>query len=545
MRISRSMAAYVLTMCLLPALAWSAPAPQADSERERALFALNRLGFGPSGDDVDRVAQMGVSTYIEQQLHPERIPLPKQLQQQLAALPALNENSLQLYAIFKAVQQARKENKNADDPAVKRQINAQLEEPALQARQAKLLRAIESPRQLEEALVDFWYNHFNVYAGKEIDHVFVGDYEEHSIRPYVFGHFRDMLGATAKSAAMLYYLDQWKDVAPEDQGPKLKPNGQPVKNDAEGINENYAREVMELHTLGVNGGYTQGDVTQLAHILTGWGYGGPKLPQPQRGRKLPFSQPTDAQKDEIDTRNHAAFYFNPDKHDNGTKSFLGRTFTAAGQAEGEAALDMLAYSPVTAHHVSYELAQYFVADNPPEALVRRMAATWMRTSGDLREVTRTMIESSEFWDHQYREAKYRTPFQYVTAAIRASGVPVDTDVLLQQLKQMGELPYDCLTPDGYKSTSDAWLNPSATEVRLSFATALGSGKLQQIHMVQKPDGSKDRQDDKSPPVPLDAQRIEATLANDFSPQTAQALAAVADPTMQAAAVLGSPEMMRR
>ena len=504
--------------------------PWSGDASEQAYYALTRLGFGPAGNDVQRVAQMGVDNYVDQQLYPEKIPLPANLQAQLDQLMTLTASPRDLFVRDRELAAQRKDS---DDKKV---ITEELNQPVREAREAKLLRAVESPRQLQEALVDFWYNHFNVYAHKEIDRIFVGQYEEHAIRPFVLGHFRDMLEATAKDPAMLYYLDNWKNVAP---GSRPQRGG---KKDEEGINENYAREVMELHTLGVDGGYTQSDVTQLARILSGWGFGAGQLRQ--RGVSGGMFGGQQAVRQEVEAENHSVFFFNSDHHDFGDKVFLNRTFHGAGQAEGEAALDMLAYSPVTAKHLSYELAQYFVADDPPASLVNRMTAEWMRTKGDLRAVTRTMLKSQEFWDPQYRGQKYRTPFQYVVGAVRASDAPVDTEVLAGVLSKLGEEPYGCLTPDGYKNTIDAWLNSGATEQRLTFATALGSGKLQLVHVEHDADGAvvKGRDDEKA--VPLDAAAIEATLAGNFSPTTLEAVNS-ADLPLKAAMILGSPEMMRR
>ena len=519
----------LISCSLVLSLASPAVYAEPDSETDKALYVLTRLGFGPTGNDVQKVAAMGVQHYIDQQLHPERTPLPAALQQQLAALTTLQETPQQLFLEFRQGKMQVKTDKTAGNMDDKKAEKVQLQEPLHEIREAKLLRAIESPNQLQELLVDFWYNHFNVFGDKEIDRVFIGDYENKAIRPYVFGHFRDMLEATAKSPAMLYYLDQWKNVAP----------GSPMPGkDEAGINENYAREVMELHTLGANGGYTQKDVTELARILTGWGYGNAR---PRQAGRQPDPQAAALQ---VQAENHGAFFFDPAHHDNGVKVFLGHKIQPDGQAEGEAALDILASSPITARHISYELAQYFVADEPPAALVTRMTNRWLQTRGDLREVTRTMIESPEFWDPQYRNSKYRTPLQYVVGAVRAAGVGIETDVLLPRLKQMGEMPYDCLTPDGYKSTSDAWLSSGATADRLAFATALGIGNMQLIHPGGTPNGQPANPAGDAQPVPLDAAKIEATLGNEFSPNTLQAIAS-ANPRLQAALVLGSPEMMRR
>ena len=495
---------------------------------ERAYYVLTRLGFGPAAGDVQRVTQMGVDNYIDQQLHPETIPMPPSLQKQMDGFTTLFASPVDL---FLRDRQLAAQRKDSDD---KKAIEQELNAPVREARDARLLKAIESPRQLQEVLVDFWFNHFNVYAHKDIDRIFVGQYEQQAIRPYVFGHFHDMLMATARHPAMLYYLDQWKNVAP--QAKPVAPNKQGKQGEA-GINENYAREVMELHTLGANGGYTQQDVTQLARILSGWGFGGnANKKRPQLGGDS---------KDTVEAEKNSVFYFNPDLHDFGEKVFLGRKFAGGvGEKEGEEALALLAYSPVTAKHVSYELAQYFVADEPPQSLVDHMASVWMSTSGDLRAVTEAMIKSPEFWNPLYRGAKYRTPFQYVVAAVRAGGAPMDTEIMAGTLQKMGEEIYGCLTPDGYKNTIDAWLNSSATEERLTFATALGTGKLETMRVERY--GKKGATDQKNgdQSVPLDPQQIEATLDNFFSSDTRAAVDS-ADPKMQAALLLGSPEMMRR
>ncbi len=316
-----------------------------------------------------------------------------------------------------------------------------------QAVQARLWRAVESPRQLQEVMVDFWYNHFNVFAAKGLDHLWVGAYEEQAIRPYALGRFRDLLGATAHHPAMLFYLDNWQNTAPNSPG---------VRGKQQGLNENYARELMELHTLGVDGGYTQEDVIALARILTGWGLGRP------RGRDI----------------NKGGFFFDPKRHDFSDKVFLGQTIHGSGVAEGEEALDILARNPATARHISFELAQYFVADEPPSALVERLRKRFLDTDGDIRAVLDTLFHSPEFWDQKYYGNKFKTPYQYVVSAVRATDMKVvNVRPLYGMLMQLGMPLYGCLTPDGYKNTRDAWLNPDAMTRRIGFATALASGRL--------------------------------------------------------------------
>ncbi len=310
--------------------------------------------------------------------------------------------------------------------------------------------AIESPRQLEEVMVDFWFNHFNVVAGKGLDHVLIADYERKAIRPLVLGRFRDMLGATAKHPAMLFYLDNWLSVSPTAQGQAGIPGTRKV---TAGLNENYARELMELHTLGVDGGYTQADVTTLARMLTGWSF------------------------DPRQSKSGDTFRFFAGLHDDGDKVWLGKAVPTKGLAEGEWALDVLASHPATARHISYELAQYFVADDPPPALVDRLAQRFLATGGDIRSVLEVLFKSPEFRDLANVGAKFKTPYQYVISVVRAGGVEVNNvRPLLAAMNRMGMPLYGCQSPDGYKNTREIWLNPDALAQRVSFATGIGQGK---------------------------------------------------------------------
>ena len=356
-----------------------------------------------------------------------------------------------------------------------------------------------SPAQLQEVMTDFWFNHFNVYWKKNLDRVFIGSYERDAIRPYALGRFRDLLEATAHHPAMLIYLDNWENTDPNSafaQRVAMRMNG---KKKQIGINENYAREIMELHTLGVNGGYTQTDVTTLAHILTGWGL---ERGDGEEGR--------------------ASFYFDPQRHDFNNQVFLGTQISGGGAPEIEGVLDMLARHPSTAQHISYELAQYFVADDPPSALVSRMTQTFQSSDGDIAAVLRTMFQSAEFWDPKYTNAKFKPPFRYVVSTLRASGlVPQgDTKRLQLAINQMGEPLYECLTPNGYANTNDQWLNSDAVLKRIAFAKTLAEFT--------------------NPAAPG---TIEAALgANDWSANT---LATVqkAGPQLQPALLLGSPEFV--
>jgi uncharacterized protein (DUF1800 family) len=315
----------------------------------------------------------------------------------------------------------------------------------------RLLRDVYSERQLEAVMTDFWLNHFNVYLKKgEFAPWYLADYQNKVIRPHALGKFEDLLVATAHSPAMLFYLDQTESVGPHSLAAFrsfMGMNGPAAKARPVGLNENYARELMELHTLGVDGGYTQRDVTEVAKIFTGWG-----IEKPDQGGE---------------------FEFNPRRHEPGQKVALGYQFADRGESEGMQVLHMLAVSPVTAHHVSLQLAQRFVSDNPPPALVDAMAATWVKTGGDIREVMRTMLQSPEFWSKDAYHAKVKTPEEYVISAVRATGGEVvHPAALVEAIGQLGMPLYGCQTPNGYSWMADAWLNTGGLLDRMNFSLAL-------------------------------------------------------------------------
>jgi uncharacterized protein (DUF1800 family) len=486
---------------------------------QQAVHVLNRLAFGPRPGDVERIRRMGVQQYIDEQLHPETIPMPAGLSARLDALETLKRST---GAALGDYLELRKEVRNEEEGAKQRR-RVEQGRAAREEAEARLLRAVESPRQLEEVMVDFWYNHFNVYAGKGIDRALVASYERDAIRPHALGSFRSLLGATAKHPAMLFYLDN-------------------VKGKAQGLNENYARELMELHTLGVDGGYTQRDVTELARMLTGWTYDQRRL-----------------------VRDGETFRFDAGRHDKGIKTWLGHEVAPGGQLEGEYALDVLAMHPATARHISFQLAQYFVSDTPPPSLVERMSRAWLASQGDIRTVLKTMFASAEFMDDAALGAKFKTPYQFVVSAARASSAPLtNVGPLVNTMSQLGMPLYGCQTPDGYKNTQDAWLNPDALTRRIAFATALAQGRLPlaskpvpaaspPASMMQNLAGS-----DASPamfvppppvpaapvpPSPVDADRLQATLAGALSPATLAILARHPD-NLKAAMVLGSPDFMQ-
>jgi len=328
--------------------------------------------------------------------------------------------------------------------------------------QAKVLRAVLSERQLQEVMTDFWFNHFNVFIGKDSDQWYTTSYERDVIRKNALGKFRDLLLATATSPAMMVYLDNWQSIGPDSIANGVNPARPKAKKGNRGLNENYGREVMELHTLGVNGGYTQADVTALSAILTGW-----TVDRPQEA---------------------GPFIFEPRRHQPGAKQWFGHTIDASavqtqpdaqpGMTEGIQALTILASSPKTAHFISYKLAQRFVADDPPPALVDRMTDTWLATDGDIKAILRTLLNSPEFNSKQYFRNKVKTPFEFIASAFRTTATdPANPGALVQTLKTMGMPPYYAVPPTGYYITADRWMNSSALVDRLNFAYSLTENKF--------------------------------------------------------------------
>ena len=336
--------------------------------------------------------------------------------------------------------------------------------------QAKLLRAIYSQRQFEEVMTDFWFNHFNVFVDKGLDRIMLTSYERDVIRPHALGRFEDLLVATARSPAMLFYLDNWLSVGPESPQalglpqhpsgpygrrypPRLPPPNQGKRKS--GLNENYGRELMELHTLSVNGGYSQRDVTEAAKVFTGW-----TIDKPAAG---------------------GGFKFDPRMHEPGPKFVLGRRIKPKGEAEGLELLHRLATSPQTAHFISLKLAERFVSDDPPPALVDRMAKTFLKKKGDIREVLSTLFHSPEFWDDGSYRDKVKTPLEFVASAIRATGAEVDDALpLTRQLNNMGMPLYGAQPPTGYSMKAETWVSSSALLNRMNFALALTSGKVRGV-----------------------------------------------------------------
>jgi uncharacterized protein (DUF1800 family) len=400
------------------------------------VHALNRLTYGPRPGDVERVRAMGLEKWIETQLATEGT---ERAENTRAAEGTEDTDQTKDLTMREPATDAQRKNW---------QIIA--------ASDAKLRRAVYSERQLEEVLVDFWFNHFNVFAAKGQTRNYIAEYERDAIRPYVLGNFRDMLGATAKSSAMLFYLDNWLSTAPGAEGagvPSAKVQGARRSN---GINENYARELLELHTLGVDGGYTQDDIVNVAKAFTGW------TMRPKQG---------------------TGFVFAPARHDRSKKVVLGKTIKPGGVAEGEQVLDIVAAHLATARHIATKLAVRFVSDNPPASLIDRAAAKFTATHGDLREVVRTIITSPEFASPAAYRAKVKTPLEFVASALRATGADVRNAMpLVKTLREMGMPLFLCQPPTGYDDTATTWVSAGALVSRMNFAVELSKNAVRGVRV---------------------------------------------------------------
>ena len=475
------------------------PARKAIFESQMARYDDRQEKKQAKGDQVPgSVPQPGAND--QQEMSPEERAQRREARMQareqaerILALPAekrfsaiLNLSADQRFMLVRGLDPADREAlMNSLTPQQREQLQAMVNPQQVvvgELAQGKLLRDAYSERQLQEVMTDFWFNHFNVFVGKGADRYLITEYENKVIRPRALGKFKDLLLATAESPAMLFYLDNWQSVGPHsmvatgqrpaDRRP-IRPFGQgrfgriqrmpgndeqmrTAPNNAQqqrrGLNENYAREIMELHTLGVDGGYTQKDVTELARVLTGW-----SIREPRRGGE---------------------FFFNERMHEPGTKTVLGRQIRDNGMDEGLEMLDVLAHHPSTAHFISKKLAMRFVSDNPPETLVSRMAETFMKTDGDIRQVLRTMYDSPEFWAPDMIRAKVKTPLEFVASAIRATGADVsNAQPLVQALNQMGMPLYGAQPPTGYSMKAETWVNSAALLNRMNFALRLASGKM--------------------------------------------------------------------
>ncbi len=472
------------------------------TEDQKILHLLNRITFGPRPGDIARVKQLGIERFIEEQLHSETID-DSDLAKRLEVLPTQRMASAELYQFYPPPQ-AAEQRANDKNPLP---IFGRPQQVTGELIQQKIVRAVSTNRQLQEVLTDFWFNHFNVFAQKEADQWFATSYERDVIRPRTLGKFRDLLLATAESPAMLYYLDNWLSSSPDSKQPRppaaIRPqNGQPprpapganpkppegvmpapgsdqnpsimTKKDGDqnpqsairnpqspprpparkpGINENYARELMELHTLGVDGGYTQKDVQEVARCFTGW-----TIDRPFQG---------------------GGFVFRPWMHDDGAKTVLGVTIPAGGGVnDGLRVIEILSKHPSTARFISKELCQRFVSDDPPAQLVERVAQVFLKTDGDIREVIRAIVTSAEFNSPAVFRAKIKSPLELAASAIRAlDGDTNGAPALHEWIRRMGEPLYQYAFPTGYGEDSAKWVNTGVFFNRINYAVALANNQI--------------------------------------------------------------------
>ena len=476
----------------------------------QALAMQQRISWGVNAGSARQLQQQGWDRYLQAQLHPGKAVLPPAIQAQIDAM-TISQTPMDQLVI--GVEQRRKESNAVADDMAKQQAQKdyqqELNRLAREAATRSVLLDVYSPNQLQQQLSWFWLNHFSVHQGKHNLRAMVGDYEMNAIAPHALGKFRDLLGATVHHPAMLRYLDN-------------------EANAANRINENYARELMELHTLGVNGGYSQKDVQELARILTGVGV--------NLGTDTPKVKP--ALQSQYVRR--GLFEFNPNRHDYGDKQFLGQTVKGRGLAELDEALDRLARSPATARFISGKLAQYFVGDAPPEALVASMAQTFQNTDGNIADVLQTLFASEPF--RQSLGRKFKDPMHYVVSAVRLSYDDksiLNAGPMLNWLSRMGQPLYGRQTPDGYPLADSAWASPGQMTTRFEIARTIGSGSAG----LFRTEGPQPLEKPAFPQLAsaLYFQAIEPTL----SPATREALTKAATPHEWNTFYLSSPEMMHR
>jgi len=574
------------------------------TEEQRIVHVLNRLGFGARPGDVERVKSMGLENYINQQLNPEKItdtvadnkvsdlnvlnmstaelyekfPQPGQLLRQLQArgmLPAdlaeARENRVKGGANTSSAEMpkndsmptqemspdAARNNQNPQPPGnplenekYRKVLQDYYRENGLQQPQrimaelhaSRILRAVYSERQLQEVMVDFWTNHFNVFAGKGADRWLLPSYDRDTIRPNAMSKFSTLLQATAQSPAMLFYLDNFQSVSPNananrGRGPLqrlLAERAPQPQQQRRGINENYARELMELHTLGVDGGYTQKDVQEVARCFTGW-----TIFQPRGGAAAVNAM----RSGEGARRNAGTFFFNQRVHDDGEKTVLGHKIPAGGGIkDGLTVLDILAHHPSTAKFIATKLVRHFVSDNPPQALVDRVAATYTKSDGDIREMLKTIFFSKEFNSNEAYRAKIKRPFELVVSAIRTLGAETNGGPQTHQwIARMGEPLYGFQTPNGYSDAAESWVNTGGLLERMNFGLALANNRIPgtKVSLVKLNGDQSKVMDD----------YLKTVLAGEISSATRETLLKQLEPadpvTKVVGLILGTPEFQRQ
>jgi uncharacterized protein (DUF1800 family) len=571
------------------------------SQDQKILHVLNRLGYGARPGDVERVRAMGIEKYINEQLNPDKIA-DRTVEAKVQNLGTLNMTTAELYEKFPQPNQllqqlqrrgelpaniaAQQEPKNVPlpkdgamrDEAMTKDgampkdgpqpnppgppgdpLNNEKNRQALrdyyvknglqlpqrivgELQASRILRAVYSERQLQEVMVDFWTNHFNVFAGKGADRWLLTSYDRETIRPNTLGKFHDLLLATAKSPAMLFYLDNFQSVK---AGPRQR----------RGINENYARELMELHTLGVDGGYTQKDVQEVARCFTGW-----TIFAPRGGALAGFMMRDQAQ------QNAGTFFFNERAHDDGEKLVLGQKIPSGGGIkDGLMVLDILSRHPSTAKFIATKLVRHFVSDEPPASLVAKVATTYQKTDGDIREMLKTIFFSPEFNAPEAYRAKIKRPFELAVSAVRTLGADTNGGPQFHQwIARMGQPLYGFQTPNGYSDTAEAWVNPGALLERLNFGLSLVSNRIAGTRVdLAKVAGTNDpgQAADKTQ---IMERYLKVLMSGDVSAKTKETLtsqineqsiasaqqssrdASVGDPvTKLVGLILGSPEFQRQ
>ncbi|MGH7575179.1 MAG: DUF1800 domain-containing protein [Longimicrobiales bacterium] len=439
---------------------------------------LRRATYGVRAEDLAAILAMGGrDAWLDRQLHPARIQ-DDAVAERLEAFPtvSMSMDALLLeYAPLPRAARARADSMAAATTPPEAQRAAERERRRGRVRilpdliGARLMRAVHSERQLEEVMTEFWFNHFNVFFAKGSTRYFLADYERSAIRPYVFGKFEKMLLATAQHPAMLDYLDNATSVVPDS----MRPAGKRPRRRQRGLNENYARELLELHTLGVDGGYTQRDVVELARALTGWTFSRPNLREMQMMAAPQTTSSTDAAPENV------AFVFRPATHDPGEKVVLGETLPAGrGIEDGVEVIRMLARHPSTAQHIATKLVERFVNDEPDPEFVEELADVFLETDGDLRQVTRALFTSERFYDSRNVGMKVKTPYELVTSALRVTRAEIAAPrALISTLRDMGNVPYSEPAPTGYPASSEDWVNAGAMLNRMSFGLKVAGGGI--------------------------------------------------------------------
>ncbi len=537
------------------------------TQEQRIFHVLNRLGFGPRPGDVERVKAMGLENYINQQLAPEKIT-DTVAENKVKDLSVLTMSTAELYEkypqpaqIIRRLQETGTlpkemadgpENANPKNPRenedYRKAVQDYYKEKGLQQPQrmmaelhaSRILRAVYSEQQLQEVMVDFWTNHFNVFAGKGADRWLLPAYDRDTIRPNAMGKFSALLQATAQSPAMLFYLDNFQSVSPNANA--NRPRAQqmlanvPAAQQRRGINENYARELMELHTLGVDGGYTQKDVQEVARCFTGW-----TIFQPRGGAFAPMQLRGDAAR-----RTAGTFFFNARTHDDGEKIVLGQKIPAGGGFnDGLKVLDILARHPSTAKFIATKLVRHFVSDTPSPALVDRVAAAFTRSDGDIRETLKAIFFSNEFNSAEAYRAKVKRPFELVISAIRTLGADTNGGPGTHQwIARMGEPLYGFQTPNGYSDAAESWVNTGGLLERMNFGIALAGNRVQgtRVDLTKLVEANTDKSK-------MIDESLKEILAGEVSTATKETLLKQldqADPIAKVVGlILGTPEFQRQ